>query len=210
LQNNVEDAAFAGDLVEAYKALAGQIIEFDMTFEVKQLADSLQERLYNEYISKNSLFNIGVPPYNEYNSNSWNGYLEKLFEAGNISSDLRVTPRSPNYGRNTIGIKNSLSENDNNEIVINLMHLGVFDYLRKNTPYNRMMPIAILITNRQEFDYYLEDTTYINNNLDVLKGALVIYKDDRVNNEDTQVYYILEDGNKSKIMNISELLIKVK
>ncbi len=47
LQNNVEDAAFAGDLVEAYKALAGQIIEFDMTFEVPSYEEQTNQMSFN-------------------------------------------------------------------------------------------------------------------------------------------------------------------
>ena len=47
LQNHSEDAAFEGDLVEAYKALAGKEISFDIAFEVPTFANQSNQNEFN-------------------------------------------------------------------------------------------------------------------------------------------------------------------
>ena len=47
LQNHEVDAAFEGDLVEAYKALAGKEISFDIAFEVPTYANQSNQNGFN-------------------------------------------------------------------------------------------------------------------------------------------------------------------
>ena len=47
LDTHVEDAAFEGDLVEAYAALAGQTISFDIAFEVPTFAHQSNQNGFN-------------------------------------------------------------------------------------------------------------------------------------------------------------------
>ena len=47
LQDHVEDAEFAGDLVDAYAALAGQEIKFDVAFEIPTFANQSNQNGFN-------------------------------------------------------------------------------------------------------------------------------------------------------------------
>jgi spore coat-associated protein N len=163
---------------------------------------------YDEFMSKGNHHNVGSPPYSEYNVNSWNGYLEKQLEAGNVESNQRITIASPQYGNNTIGYVNPFSENETRGSVINLLNLGVFNYFRNNNPYKTMIPAAIIITRHSYFEHGRADDTFIRNNLDVLAGSIVFYKADNSPNDQVQIYYINMDGTKSDLVPISEILLQ--
>lgn len=161
---------------------------------------------YAEFIVKDRGHNVGSPPFAEYNVNSWNGYLEKHLEAGDVESNLRITAASPHYGSNAIGYENPYSENEHRSVVLNVLNLGVFNYLRNNDPYRSMIPPAIILTRHANFDHGREDDSYIRDNIDILKGVIVFFKPDNRPNDEVQVYYIREDGSKSDLVPIHEIL----
>ena len=161
---------------------------------------------YEDFMSKDPIHNVGTPPYTEYNVNSWNGYLEKLLEAGDVESNLRLTNTSPHYGKNTIGYENPFSENAHKKAVVNLLNRGIFNYLRNNNPYKTMIPLAMIITRDNYYDHSRADDSFIRNNLDVLSGTMVLYKPDNRPNDQVQVYFIKEDGSKSELVPIAEIL----
>ncbi len=161
---------------------------------------------YEDFMSKDPIHNVGTPPYAEYNVNSWNGYLEKLLEAGDVESNLRLTNTSPHYGKNTIGYVNPFSENAHKQAVVNLLNRGIFNYLRNNNPYKTMIPLAMIITRDNYFDHSRADDSFIRSNLDILTGTMVLYKPDNRPNDQVQVYFIKEDGSKSELVPIAEIL----
>lgn len=161
---------------------------------------------YDDFLSKSKQHHVGSPPYAEYYVDSWNGYLEKLLEAGDTESNLRIPETAPGYGNNTLGYQNPFSENEHKGLVVNLHNFGVINYLRHRHPYNRMLPTAIILTNESVFDHGRTNDSLIRNNLDVLKGTVVFYKPDHSANDQVQVYSINADGSKSALVPISEIL----
>ncbi len=147
----------------------------------------------NAFLSKNGVFNIGSGT--KYNPNTWNGYLEKLLEAGDVESNQRV---SANEGSNTIGYVNPVSGKGT-----------IIDFNNWNSiknAYPSYLPPAIFITNSSNFDYNASTHTYIQDNLSTLKGTMVFYKSDTQSNSEAQVYYINEDGSLSNLYSIEEIL----
>jgi predicted ribosomally synthesized peptide with SipW-like signal peptide len=161
---------------------------------------------YEEFLSKSNRHDVGAPPYREYYVDSWNGYLEKILEAGDSASNLRITTESPNYGKNSIGYENPFNETDHRGLVVNMQNRGVINYLRNTNPYKTMLPSAIILTRESVFDHGRADDSFILNNLDALKGTVIFYKSDSSTNDHVQVYFIQEDGSKSELVPISDIL----
>jgi type IV pilus assembly protein PilA len=133
---------------------------------------------------------------NLYKPNTWNGYLEKLLERGDVESNVR---RDEDSGHNTIDYQNPYSEK---ETVVNYN-----DWTWFQNRYEAYIPPAILITNEDDF---APDSTssMLSDNAEYLKGTMVIYKSKTgdVANEQAVVYYILEDGSKSDSYSVSDVL----
>ncbi|NCB42600.1 MAG: type II secretion system protein [Clostridia bacterium] len=156
---------------------------------------------YDAFISKDTRW-ASASAY--YSPTSWNGYLEMILEAGNIAPDKsgKYKRDATKEGSNTIGYENPYSGKGT---VVN------YDkWLTIQGNYPEKIPPAILITNQSDFapDKISE---MIIKNKDYLKGTMVIYKLKTTNlpntpNDQTVVYYILEDGSKSKTYSIDEIL----
>ena len=216
LANHVNDAPTQGFMAAAYAALAGKTIRFDIAFEIPThehqsdpsnftvFPNETTSELFELFLLKDPTFNIGEPPYEAYNVSSWNGFLEKLFEVGPVEDDTRLSETSPLYAKNTWGIENPYGEEGYNQLVLNMLNTGVFSFLRNSAFYQGRLPVAILITNDARFDQGASNSV-ITNNLDILQGTLIIYKNNEWDNQDTQVYTVLEDGERSELMSIQEL-----
>jgi prepilin-type N-terminal cleavage/methylation domain-containing protein len=150
---------------------------------------------YQTFLLKDTSFNWGNSK--NYNPTSWNGYLEKLLESGNIESNIRVTD---NEGSNQIGYKNPYSQNGT---VVNLPNIDTINWLNSNYP--DYMPPAILITKEAQFDPS-SSGSYIRDNIEALKGAMVFYKPNGSSNDSVKVYYIKEDGTLSELILIESVL----
>jgi prepilin-type N-terminal cleavage/methylation domain-containing protein len=149
---------------------------------------------YSDFLTK-STRHSGMQ--STYDPSSWNGYLEKLLEAGDVVSNERLLEYD---GTNTIGYGNPHSDSEN---IVNLPNLGYLATLK--TRHGDLMPSAVLITNHSNFNH-TSDSDFILSNSEILKGTIVFYKADGVSNDQTQVYYINEDGTKSQLMPIGEIL----
>ena len=148
---------------------------------------------YDTFISKNTRWASATA---DYNPTRWNGYLEKILERGDVESNER---RDEDAGHNTIGYENPYSEKGT---VVNYNNWNNFKKW-----YPEYVPPAILITNQSDFAPD-STSTLLSTNAENLKGTMVIYKSSASNtpNDQTVVYYILEDGTKSEIYSISEIL----
>jgi len=151
---------------------------------------------YSTYLTKGTTWNPQQGNWTQYNPNSWNGYLEKILERGDVADNTRY----PEYeGTNTIGYENPYS---GKATVVNFN-----DWRTIQNNYPTKIPPAILITNQAEFDP-TSTSTFLTSNASFLKGTMVIYKNrtSSTPNDQTVVYYVLEDGSKSEIRPISEIL----
>lgn len=144
------------------------------------------------FLGKNKHFSCGS---NKYKPNSWSGYLEKLFEAGDVESNDRI---SDNEGTNTMGYQNPFSDKET------IVNFDDWDYFIDHYP--DYVPPAVFITDNSNFDYNASNHNYITSNVDNLKGAMVFYKDDSSANSEVQVYYINEDGNLSALYSIDDVI----
>jgi prepilin-type N-terminal cleavage/methylation domain-containing protein len=144
------------------------------------------------FLSKSSTFKFSS---SKYSPDSWNGYLEKLLETGDVESNNRV---SENEGSNTLNYQNPIS---GKETIIDFTNWNSI----KNT-CSDYIPPAIFITNSNSFDYTASNHDYITDNIDTLKGTMVFYKDNASANEDVQIYYINEDGSLSDLYSIEDVI----
>ena len=157
--------------------------------------DSVQTSsiLYSTFLEKSPTFNYGGGT--QYNPNSWNGYLEKLLEVGDVASNIKS---SKNDGTNTIDYYNPYSGIGS--------VIDFYNWEKIKSYYPSYIPPAIFITNISNFDYYASDHTYIQDNLNTLKGTMIFYKANSQDNSETQVYYIKEDGSLSDLTSVAEVL----
>lgn len=182
---------------------AGNVMSVEDVFKAAMATSGIT---YSDFLTKDRSFNVGSPPYTEYNVNSWNGYLEKLLEAGDVSSNVRLDEQSPQYGNNALNYLNPFSENEYRGVVLNVLNRGVFNYLRNNDPYRSMIPPAIILTRDHEFEHSRANSPFIQDNLDMFKGAMIFYKDNSWTNDRVQVYYFQADGSKSDLIPIADIL----
>ncbi len=152
---------------------------------------------HDVYLSKKTAFNWGSG--SKYNPGSWNGYLEKILEAGDVISDKRDPAKE---GSNTIGYENPFSTSEKKGTIINLPNKGTLNSLYKSSP--GYFPPAIMITKESELAYDSTDP-YISDNLDKLKGTMILYKSDKMSNDQVQIYYIKEDGSKSELIPLKDI-----
>lgn len=148
---------------------------------------------YTDFLTKRKNFNVGSDT--KYNPNSWNGYLEKILESGNVASNNRI---AENEGKNTIGYENPYSGKGS------VVNFNNWETIKRNYP--SYLPPAIFITNINSFDYNASNHTYIQDNISNLKGTMVFYKSNTKPNSKTQVYYIKQDGTLSDLMTVQEVL----
>jgi len=184
-----ENTIFAWDTEEE----KWQILTSEASSSAFKSAFLRSELKYSEFISTSSNFGFNAT---KYTPDSWNGYIEKLLESGNLDSNKRVTS---NEGSNQIDYTNPIS---NKKAIINYHN---FNTIISN--YSEDIPPAILITRQNDFAYDSQ-STYIKDNLESLKGTMVFYKKNNIPNEETQVYFINEDGSLSDLIPIDEILPK--
>ena len=126
----------------------------------------------------------------------WNGYLEKLFEAGPLPSNTRLDINDPN-GYNVFGFSNYISDK---HTILNAANWDTFV-----THYGAFLPGAIIITNDSRLAYN-QSNNYITQKLPSLAGSVVFYKAIGAQNFETVVYYIKADGTLSECRSIAEIL----
>lgn len=167
-----------------YEALDSVFSDFS-----DKIANSL---ITTEFYDKKTAWSFGSG--SKYDMSSWSGYLEKLLEKGEGS----VQRDTSDEGTNTLGLTNPYSGKQ-----------GVFNWNNwdsiKSGSYSTHMPPAIIITNDPHLAY-CEDNTYIHDNADTLKGAMVIYKANDASNDAAVVYYVKEDGSLSDPQSISNII----
>lgn len=147
---------------------------------------------YEVFLS--SKMNFSSADSTKYKPDSWNGYLEKLFETGNVESNDRVTE---NEGSNTIDYFNPYS-NQGTVVNYNNWRTIVNNYPTK-------IPPAILITSNADFNHE-SSSSFIKDNIETLKGTMVFYKHNNTSNDLVQVYQIQEDGSLSELIPIEDVL----
>lgn len=182
-----KDAFFAWNIIDnVWEIIIGDpiVIAFKDAINDSPLTYSDFLGKFKNYASYNS----------NYQPNYWNGYLEKILETGDVESNSRVVA---NEGTNTIGYKNPFSKK---ATVVNYSSWESVKNIElvKNP--------GIFITKDSNFNHSALNHTYIQNNINTLKGTMVFYKEDSKDNSETQVYYIKEDGTLSDLIPIDEVL----
>ena len=152
---------------------------------------------FENYLGKDTKFKWGSG--SKYSPDSWNGYLEKLLEAGDVESDRRDHSKE---GSNTIGYINSFSTSEKKGTVLNLPNKGTLNSLYHSSP--DYLPPAIMLTKESELAYDSSDP-YLTENLEKLKGTMILYKSDQMSNKDVQIYYVMEDGSKSELFYLTDI-----
>lgn len=137
--------------------------------------------------------------YDEYGPQTWNGYLEKVLEQSDYDSAVNVRD-SADSGSNNIGYENPFHEGDRPGTVINNRNWNQF----AGGQYPEYTPPAVLVTGQGDFSH---DRGSIKESWrDTLKGTMVFYKDNSWDHDDTQVYYIREDGTFSDLTPLEDVL----
>lgn len=130
-----------------------------------------------------------------FDPTSWNGYLEKLLQAGDIAGNER---QPEHRTANTIGYSNPYSAQTT---VINDSNWNQVRNARSGD-----LPPAIFLTSQVLFDPDRDNHNYIENNLDTLAGTVVFFKRDGAPNDQMQIYRIREDGSLSAPQSATEIL----
>jgi len=135
----------------------------------------------DEFLTKSRYWTYGTS--GRYDLASWSGYLEKMLEKGSGNN----ARKSQDTGKNKIHYSNPVSGKT-----------AVFNWNNWNgvkNSYPSYVPPAILITN----DYNLAPgSSYIANNVNSLKGSVIIYKANYNPVSETVVYFVDEDGSASE------------
>jgi len=149
---------------------------------------------YTDFLTKSSNWSVNG---SNYTPNNWNGYLEKLLETGDVASNSRPPDPAPgSQGSNTIGYQNPYG--NNNQLVANVDNWN--NWWKSNYPNP-----AIIITRDSRFAHASSDP-FVQNNVDNLRGSMIFYKDNSAPNSETQVYYVREDGSRSALVPLEEVL----
>ncbi|WP_051280174.1 type II secretion system protein [Anaerovorax odorimutans] len=160
--------------------------KWNLSFSEQEQTTLFAEALKNnsilsseDLLSKDITWKFGSS--SNYDTASWSGYLEKILEKGE-GDNKRI---SENDGKNTINYYNPLSKKTS------IFNWNNWDSIKNSSDYKKYLPPAIIITNYKNLE---PNNSYIKENIDTLKGAIVIYKDDLDSIDKGVIYNIKEDG----------------
>jgi len=171
------DIDFEGDdysTMIGVSATATQLPALPSSF-IQAAGNSLATR--NEFLTKSAVWTFGST--SNYDTASWSGYLEKLWEKGS-GNNKRF---SKDEGKNKIGYSNPISGKTA------IFNWNNWDGMKNSYP--SYIPPAIIITNESNL---APGSPYIANNVNSLRGSVVIFKADSSPVSETVVYYINEDA----------------